>query len=1025
MKTQLKKTGTLILLFFVFAYARAAFNPVISPTSACNGAASINFSNLLSGASGVPVNVYIYNPTNTYLFFDSTLLGTLTVNNIPAGTYNCSVYQSINSNYIDTTITITNSFSLHAAVTNTTCPANAGWIAATVSGGTAPYSYLWGTGATTATITGLGGGTYRLSVTDATGCTDTLSAVVSAPSTLSVSIVGNGNVCHPELTVHDSTGSGTLTYLWSTGATTDSIAGTYAYNIYTVTATSTQGCTAQSSLYIGSTSLQIDSNGATSAGCNTTGSITPIIQNGTAPYQYLWSTGATTSTLTGIATGNYAVTITDAHGCQGSMYYYVGSSSGPTVYTQTISPTCGNSNGTIYLDAYNGTAPYTYAWSNNSADHRPADTLLAAGTYTYTVTDAHGCIATASVQLTSVAGFSLYFTQSAVLCPVDTGNMTVHIDSAIGNYTFLWSDGQTTDAAIGLTAPIGLTVTVTDSHGCPAVATDSLQITSPVSISFTASACAGTLMAVPAGGIAPYTYIWSTGATTSSISTTANTYYYVQATDAHGCTAVVPYATAGSGLQIDSSATIVKASCSGSNGSIAVHMDNGTAPYTYVWSSGTATDSIDRGLATGTYHLTVTDAGGCSATASYHVGHTAGISLRDSIVHYPGCAGGTGIIQVLPQSGTAPYTYLWGTGSTADIITGLQPGTYEVTVTDANGCAGTDSIYLPQNNNLNVSANTLVSPSCNAANGSIYAYVYGGAGPFSYLWSGGATADTLSHLAAGQYTVTVTDAATGCTATGLDSLDIANPLAIGLDSLVSPGCGLSDGMLGVYGYYGSGSYSYNWSGGATGAIITQLHAGTYTVTVTDLSGGCSITASYTLSSVSSMTVSITVTPTACDSSLSSGTATAIVTSGGTAPYSYQWYGGFSSSVIGTTQTITGLPQGYVDVYVTDANGCTTAYTPYDSIPYDPSCYDNIIGYIYDDSNSNCIYDPSEQGVSAAYVTATGSNGQVYWASPDSTGFYDIQVLCITTMAVQRPPVHLLIRIHLLRQVKYLREIISG
>lgn len=448
---------------------------------------------------------------------------------------------------------------------------------------------------------------------------------------------------------------------------------------------------------------------------------------------------------------------------------------------------------------------------------------------------------------------------------------------------------------------------------------------------------------------------------------------------------------------INTNATFTNTTCPLNQGSIVTAVSGGTAPYTYTWSNGAGNVPSISGLAGGRYQLTVTDASSCSAVIDTQIYAISTINVTTTVTG-PIC---NPTFEAAASGGTSPYSYLWSNGAHTYNTTGLTNNTYyAVTATDANGCTAFATRYNNYNglsiDTMNGSSVSIISPGCNGNSGSITIHIRNGQAPYTWHWSGSSSTDSIaSGLSAGSYSVTVTDA-NGCTGSRLYYVNSANAVYTYIYSSVNPTCGASDGSLTAYAYGGSGPYTYSWSpGGSTTAQLSNLGAGTYTVTVHD-NNGCSASATSTLYGQAAYSVHLQSTPTACDTSLHTGTATAIIQgTGGTAPYSFTWYQWYIGSpyVLGTGQTVSGLSyQSGVAVQVLDANGCLPQNN-YDSvyIGLDPSCYDHITGYIFQDANSNCTYDAGETAITGAYAVLTGTGGTVY-ASPDSTGFYDAYVL---------------------------------
>ena len=501
----------------------------------------------------------------------------------------------------------------------------------------------------------------------------------------------------------------------------------------------------------------------------------------------------------------------------------------------------------------------------------------------------------------------------------------------------------------------------------------------------------GSASVTPTGGTGPYHYHWDNGDTTQSLSNLAAGNYYVYVTDASGCqsdTAAINV--------LDSSSISVSIASNGyaCSPTLSATVTGSVSTINYHWSNTGSNSSTSVATFTGTYAVTARDLNGCSATASVYINATS-LSLDSTSYINPDCLGHLGSITAHALNGIAPYTYLWSNGDTSSSLSGLASGQYQVTVTDSTGCSGVKRYYLSPTQ-LSAFFTVDSNPGCTQSNGAVNvtAYTNSGSSAFSYLWSTGGTTSTINHIPAGTYTVTISDAVSGCRDTASVSVASGNAPYVYVDSLTNPTCGSSNGELSVYAYNGAGSYTYLWSNGATGPNAYGLSTGRYSVTVSDASG-CTDSTSYSLVAHANFLVNITTTTSACDTSLHTGSATAIVTGAGIPPYHFTWYQGYSQTVIGNTQTISGLPANdYITVNVTDSTGCSSLNPYSDSafIQFDPACYDHITGYVFVDSNGNCALDSGEQGYSNGYIIAHTSGGQYYYGSLDSTGFYDIAVL---------------------------------
>ncbi|MBK6889604.1 MAG: SprB repeat-containing protein [Sphingobacteriales bacterium] len=284
----------------------------------------------------------------------------------------------------------------------------------------------------------------------------------------------------------------------------------------------------------------------------------------------------------------------------------------------------------------------------------------------------------------------------------------------------------------------------------------------------------GTASVTASGGTPPYTYLWNTGATTSSISGLVAGTYSVTVTDAKGCTAECSTTVNEPGCNLSATADGTPVSCNdGSDGTATATPTGNNGAVTYLWSNGATTQTIS-GLSAGTYTVTITDAVNCTAIASYTVTEPPVMDVTCSSTDVTTNGGSDGTASVTASGGTPPYTYLWNTGATTSSISGLVAGTYSVTVTDAKGCTAECSTTVNEPG-CNLSASADGTPvSCNdGSDGTATATPTGNNGAVTYLWSNGATTQSISGLSAGTYTVTITDAV-NCTA--IASYTVTEPL---------------------------------------------------------------------------------------------------------------------------------------------------------------------------------------------------------------------------------------------------------
>lgn len=628
----------------------------------------------------------------------------------------------------------------------------------------------------------------------------------------------------------------------------------------------------------------------------------------------------------------------------------------------TVSPcgtlsVCSNSNGTLTVSG--GIAPYTWqkdtivqncsaciigcafppgcATTQNSwVTYATGTTTNAPSTYPIRVTDAFGTTVTyanaaAISPCTACPTITVTIsTQQNVTCPsTNNGSATVSSAGGTGLYTYTWSPNvSTTATASNLSAGV-YTVTARDANGCTGTATITISAPAAVTASATSTSTTcglnnGSATATVSAGTGPFTYAWSNGGNTASISNVASGAYTVTVTGAGGCTATASTNVASS-VAILLSASATSTSCGSNNGSATVTTSAGTGPFTYAWSNGGNTASISN-VASGSYTVTVTGAGGCTATASVNVATSTAITLTTSSTS-ASCGNTNGTATVSVTAGTGPFTYSWSNGASTATASGLAASTYTVTVNGAGGCSATASATVANaNSTLAVTFTNPVNPTCAGSDGSVTINLSGGAAPYQAVIDTGGTPVNITSpvpgslnipgLHAGTVTVNVTDGQ-GCTASATVTLTApVNCCQLTVSAnIAQPSCGLSDGSITVTAQTGTGNYTYAWSNGNSTSTISSIGVGTYFVTITDLGyANCSVDTSFSLSNSSAPTISAPTVVNETCAGTSDGSVT-VNAAGGTGNYTYSWNNGQS------TVTAVNLTAGTYTYTVTDGAGC--------------------------------------------------------------------------------------------------------
>lgn len=514
------------------------------------------------------------------------------------------------------------------------------------------------------------------------------------------------------------------------------------------------------------------------------GSATVTISGGTAPFTYSWDDPAmqNTATATGLLAGTYNVTVIDSFGCEVTETVNVLQ---PDILSiQMLAPVdadCyGASTGEAEAVVLGGTEPYTYSWNDPQGQNTPVAVDLPAGTWILDVVDANGCTAVDSAVVGEVAPFAASYTADSVSCNgLADGQATV---TATGtNLTYSWDTNpvQTTATATGLAAGT-YNVTIASSQTCDT--TIVVTILEPdvltVSTTFQMVSCNGgnngQATATVQGGTPAYTYVWDDPLgqqTAVATGLTAGTYNVV-VTDANQCVAnasvnVTEATPINIGLQVDST------SCNGaSDGQILAVVTGGTpgTGYQYTWTPGPVQGNPLTGVPAGVYSLQVTDANNCLAEfQNINVPEPAALIVTLVQSENVSCNGANdGMAEVAVVGGTPAYTYVWDDPNAQNTAaaTGLAPGTYGVSVTDANGCTGqVAGVVITQPDELVASIVSTTPITCDySEDGIAEATVVGGTTPYNYLWddADAQTSSTAIGLGAGDYTLSVTDA-NGCT----------------------------------------------------------------------------------------------------------------------------------------------------------------------------------------------------------------------------------------------------------------------
>jgi gliding motility-associated-like protein len=682
------------------------FNTTLSQTNVtCYGDANGSATVYVNG--NFPPFTYLWSPGNQT---------TASITGLAAGTYICTVTDSVNNVIHDTFIIAQPQAALVAttAQTNILCNGNTtGTATVSPSGGVPSYTYLWSpAGGNNPTATGLAAGSYTCTITDSFGCVLDKIVTLTQPAVLTATTSQTNISCHGAnngtASVSVTGGTPGYTYAWApTGGNNATATGLTAGN-YTCTITDANNCILQQTFNISEPDTLTATISHTDITCfgagNGTATVSP--SGGTPAYTYLWApTGGNSATATNLSAGTYTCTITDANGCTVNQVVTIvePASALSATGTQTDLVCNGAGNGLASVLVSGGYPPYTYSWAPTGGNTAVANNLTA-GSYTCSITDNNGCVLLKTFSITQPPAIVAAISQANILCHGNNnGIATVLVSGGVSPYTYSWSPlGGNGPNASGLAAGT-YTCTITDANNC--LHNEVFNISEPTAIALADSQsdllCFGDnsafAQALPTGGTPPYSYSWSpSGGNMSAASGLSAGAYTCTVTDHNNCVASAAFNIAQPPpLTAHTSKTNVV--CQDIDAGVAIATaSGGTPPYNYLWQPGNSTDTIITGLGVGSDTCFITDANGCSYKTVINIVDTSELFLYGMTDSAIDCR--SAVLDAIPLNNSSSATsFLWlfddntsGTGSPL-VHTFPGGGTHSATliVINAVGCHDT------------------------------------------------------------------------------------------------------------------------------------------------------------------------------------------------------------------------------------------------------------------------------------------------------------------------------------------------
>lgn len=834
-----------------------------------------------------------------------------------------------------------------------------GVITAGVVGGQGPYQYKLNNGVFAATnvFSGLSAGTYTITVRDINNCQDdTIVTLTPSPPVIINAAVVSNITCfgsnNGTVTITASGGNPPLTYSVNMNPfqPSNTITNLGPGN-YVVNAKDANGCTSTSIIFVSSPGqILVNSLIVTNTTCGTNnGSIVISAFGGTPPLNYSLNNGGFQSSgnYTGLASGSYTISIKDNNNCTKDTIINVQSLGGVSVTSvSVVQPSCVGNTGSITINGSGGVSPYTY--SINGVTYVASNNFgsLASGSYTVTIKDANNCTATSVVSLSSPA--NLYYASATIVNPTcvgSNGSITVAGGGGAAPYTYAIGAGPYSGSGnFGSLGAGTYVIHLQDNNNCIHDTIISLVVSAlPVvnTISIVNPSCsfpsAGAITVYASGGVASLTYSLNGAPYQPGNFYTGLTagVYTIVVRDANNCTSSSVASLNSSNTLGFSSFVKTNVGCGGAPlGTISAVASNGNSPYQYSLNGAPYQASGNyTGLSAGTYTVIARDASNCTVSSITTITSSAIVSITSLSITNSTCySPGNGTISISGTVSASPISYYlnFSNGNSTGNFTNIGPGTYTVSVYDANGCKRDTLVTITSPPPLYYTNVNIVMPPCFGGVGSISLVGAGGTPGYSYAIGIGSYGPTSSwnNLNAGTYIIHLRDA-NNCIRDTIINLIQPPPIQISGMTILNASCNLAPtGSITINGNGGVLPYSYSLNLGTYGPSnsFTNLAAGTYTVRIRD-ANNCVKDTVVTLNNNGNFYItSISFNMPSCFG-LSNGSINFGV-SGGVAPYQYA----INAGSYGGSSTFNGLSAGFYTLHAIDNSGCIRDSVVYLSQP---------------------------------------------------------------------------------------------
>ena len=790
--------------------------------------------------------------------------------------------------------------------------------------------YIWSDGSNDAkrTLTAVSNTTLNVTVTDNSGSSTSDGITITVYKKPKFDLAGTDISCASgsdgmvEVTQIDAVFP--LSYEWNLlGAGSNGVLNNLSAGGYSLTLSDANNCTQTKEISLTEPSPMVINAETQNAICEgSNGGIQLAVNGGNEPYNYIWEDGFNGSSISNIAAGTYAITVTDSNGCNENETIVVNQSTDDfeLEFAVSLNACAGLNEGSIEI--LNTNRISSYQWSTGA--NTEMITSLFSGLYTLYYTTEDGCDGSQSFTISEPAPLEVETIVVNNDCAsASEGSIHLQISGGTGSYTMAWENGEVESTIENLSAGL-YAVTISDRNGCSIIIEEEVQAPQNIEAGDAAvqsisclGAEDGAISLNPIGGAGGYAYTWSNGSNAPSLTDLIAGIYTVTITDMLDCSTALSFEVEDAQASPSFLANTINPSCKDiANGSVSF-LSTTLMALEYHWEDGFIGNTRDN-LSAGIYGITASNSSGCSTEQNFELTEPAELDMRFIIEKVTCYNGADGTVSVIPSGGTAPYM-LVAENNISEIldftveqqIENLSAGLYLINLEDANGCRLGLPLIVSQPDSISYAA-ALTNPSCFESNdGSIDLDIDGGTGDFMVSWADGAENELRNNLSGGVFQVTIEDES-GCTAVSDFELEEPDPIQIEA-SVIDASCfGSMNGSIVTSVQGGTGKFTYFWGGDLNSNVLEGIHAGIYTVEVED-ENGCQSESSFQVFEPEALEVDVIF-----ESPISgenSGRIELDIT-GGTSPYSVLWDNGAEGA------ELTGLDIGTYRYEILDGNGCS-------------------------------------------------------------------------------------------------------